>query len=45
MAGSVLQELIEVVFAGNAVRHNIMLTGKPISGAVRGHMLVDAVLL
>ena len=42
MAGSGLQELIEVVFAGNAVRH--ILTGKAISRAVRGHMLVDAAL-
>ena len=42
MAGSGLQELLEVVFAGNAVRH--MLTGKAISRAVRGHMLVDAAL-
>ena len=30
------------MFAGNAVRH--MLTGKAISRAVRGHMLVDAAL-
>ena len=42
MAGSGLQELLEVVFAGNAVRH--ILTGKAISRAVRGHMLVDAAL-
>ena len=42
MAGSGLQELLEVVFAGNAVRH--MLTGKAMSRAVRGHMLVDAAL-
>ena len=42
MAGSGLQELIEIMFAGNAVRH--MLTGKAISRAVRGHMLVDAAL-
>ena len=41
-AGSGLQELFEVVFAGNAVRH--MLTGKAISRAVRGHMLADAAL-
>ena len=39
MAGSGLQELLEVVFTGNAVRH--ILTGKAISRAVRGHMLVD----
>ena len=42
MAGSGLQERIEVVFTGNAVRHT--LTGKAISRAVRGHMLVDAAL-
>ena len=40
MAGSGLQGLLEVVFAGNAVRH--MLTGKAISRAVRDHMLVHA---
>ena len=42
MAGSGLQERIEVVFTGNAVRH--VLTGKAICRAVRGHMLVDAVV-
>ena len=42
MAGSGLQERIEVVFTGNAVRN--MLTGKALSRAVRGHMLVDASL-
>ena len=42
MAGSGLQERIEVVFTGNALRH--MLTGKAISRAVRGHMLVDVAL-
>ena len=42
MAGSGLQALLEVGFTGNAVRH--MLTGKAISRAVRGHMLVDAAL-
>ena len=43
MAGSGLQELLEVVVVdGNAVRH--MLTGKAMSRAVRGHMLVDAAL-
>ena len=42
MAGSGLQDLLEVVFAGNAVLH--ILTGKAISRAVRGHMLVDAAL-
>ena len=33
MAGSGLQELLEVVFAANAVQHNIMLTGNAISRA------------
>ena len=42
MAGSGLQELLEVVFASNALRH--MLTGKAISRALRVHMLVDAAL-
>ena len=42
MAGLGLQELLEVVLTGNAVRH--MLTGKAISREVRGHMLVDAAL-
>ena len=44
MAGSGLKELLEVVFADNAVQHNIMLTGNAISRAVCGHMLVDAAL-
>lgn len=42
MAGSGLQELLEVVYAGNTVPH--MMTGKAVSRAVRGHMLVDAAL-
>ena len=42
MAGSGLQALLGVVFAGNAVRH--MLIGNAISRAVRGHMFVDAAL-
>ncbi len=42
MAGSGLKELLEVVYADNAVRH--MLTGKAVSRAVRGQMLVDAAL-
>ena len=42
MAGSGLQQLLEVVFAQNSVSH--MLTGKAIARAVRGHFLVDAVL-
>ena len=42
MAGSGLQELLEVVYASNTVSH--MLTGKAVSRAVRGHILVDAAL-
>jgi hypothetical protein len=42
MAGSGLQELLEIVYASNTVSH--MLTGKAVSRAVRGHMLVDAAL-
>ena len=42
MAGSDLKELLEVIYASNAVDN--MLTGKPISRAVRGLMLVDAAL-
>ena len=42
MAGSGLQQLLEVVFAPNALIH--MLTGKSVARAVRGHFLVDAVL-
>ena len=43
MADSGLQYLLEVVFAGNAIRH--MLTGKTISVAVCGHMLIEAELI
>ena len=42
MAGSGLTELLEVIYANNAV--DTMLTGKAIARAVRGHMLVDAAL-
>ena len=42
MAGSGLKELLEVIYASNAVDN--MLTGKAISRAVSGHMLVDAAL-
>jgi len=42
MEGSGLQELLEVVYAGNTVGH--MLSGKAVSRAVRGHLLVDAAL-
>jgi hypothetical protein len=42
MDGSGLQELLEVVYASNTVGH--MLSGKAVSRAVRGHLLVDAAL-
>ena len=42
MAGSGLQEALELVFAPNAVIH--MLSGKAYDRAVRGHLLVDAAL-
>ena len=42
MAGSGLQELLELVYAQNAVGH--ILSGKAISRAVRGHLLVDSAL-
>ena len=43
MTCSGLQELIEAVFAGNAVGH--MLTGKTNPRAVCGHMSIDAALI
>ena len=42
MADSGLQELLEIAYASNTVSH--MLTGKAVSRAVRGHLLVDAAL-
>ena len=42
MAGSGLKELLEMVYAPNAVEH--ILTGKAIARAVRAHLLVDAAL-
>jgi len=42
MAGSGLQELLETIYAPNAVVH--MLSGKAISRAVRAHLIVDAAL-
>ena len=42
MAASGLQELLEVIYASNAVVH--MLTGKAIARAVRGHFITDAAL-
>ena len=42
MAGSGLQEVLELVYAKKAIGH--MLTGKAVARAVRGHFLVDAAL-
>ena len=42
MAESGLKELLELIYALNAVEH--ILTGKAIARAVRAHLLVDAVL-
>ena len=42
MAGSGLQEIMELVYAPNAVVH--ILSGKAYARAVRAHLLVDAAL-
>jgi hypothetical protein len=42
MAGSGLREVLETIYAENAVGH--ILTGKAISRAVRAHFIVDAAL-
>ena len=42
MAGSGLQDVLELVYAKNAVTH--MMSGKAVSRAVRGHFLVDSAL-
>ena len=42
MASSGLQELLETIYAKNAVAH--MLTGKAAARAVKGHFLVDTAL-
>ena len=42
MASSGLQEVLETIYASNAVVH--MLSGKAISRAVRAHFIVDAAL-
>lgn len=42
MSGSGLKEVLELVYATNAVGH--MLSGKALARAVRGHILVDSVL-
>ena len=42
MAESGLRELLELIYASNAVDH--IMTGKAISRAVRAHLIVDATL-
>ncbi|KAH3721713.1 hypothetical protein DPMN_064661 [Dreissena polymorpha] len=42
MSGSGLQEVLQTVYAGNAVTH--MMTGKAVSRATRRHFLVDNAL-
>ena len=42
MAGSGLQEVLQVVFASNTASH--MLSGKAVSRTSRGHLLLDAAL-
>ena len=42
MAGSGLQEVLQVVYASNTVNH--MLSGKAVSRALHGHLLVHAAL-
>ena len=42
MAGTGLQELLEVIFAGNTVAH--ILSGKAVARAIRCHSLLESVL-
>ena len=42
MKGSGLQEVMETIYAGNTV--NYMMDGKAYAGAVRCHLIIDAVL-
>ena len=42
MSGSGIEDLLELVYAKNAITH--MLSGKALARAVRGHFLVDAAL-
>ncbi len=42
MVGTGLREVLELIYAGNAVDH--IMYGKAVSRAVRGHMLIDGVL-
>jgi len=42
MAGSGLKDVLELIYASNAVEH--MLSGKAVERAVRGHFLIDTTL-
>lgn len=42
MTGTGLKELLELVFASNTTSH--MMSGKSVSHAIRGHLLIDAAL-
>ena len=42
MAGTGIQELLQVIFTGNTVSH--ILSGKAVARAIRGHLLLDSVL-
>lgn len=42
MSGTGLQEVLEVIFAGNSVPH--IISGKAYSRAIRGHFLIDGVV-
>lgn len=42
MSGTGLKELLEVAYASNTTTH--MMSGKAVSRAIRGHLLVDAAL-
>ena len=42
MAGTGLQQILEVIFAGNTVCH--ILSGKAVAQAIRGHLLLDCTL-
>ena len=44
MKGSGLEELLETVYGENTVQH-IMMTGKAVSRALRGHFLAEAALM
>ena len=42
MAGSGMEELLELIYAKNTVPH--ILSGKAVARAIRGHLLIDAAL-